>query len=410
MRPYTFPLSPRPPEQSSSPLPLGEGPGVRGVASSEGRNEGSFVDLSTCHDPHPGPLPKGEGGRGSAPRGVMVGLIIATLTAGAWAMAGPIPPGRQHRLSIEGENTVTFLPRVGLDPIKFDYKLKVEYIVDTRYGKETKPPADEEAKPPVEEVASKKAAAKKSTRAKGRQAETPASKVTGAIDLSLHSFERNYVQNGRAILETRASRSRFQGRVQPDAPAFDVTARDAPPALQEMILKHFDVVAASMLLNDDLKVVDRKYRFEGPQRAMVETLLSIHTPIPKGADSWESPTQLVMGHAQTARGMLRFEKQKPATDGKSTDLVKVKVSGVLNAEGVIAGNFIKDGRYTVTGDQVFDTHKHEWISARWSVAIVNELANQAGQPVARAEGSMIVESRLAEAGAPSTSEDAKPKL
>jgi two-component system, chemotaxis family, sensor histidine kinase and response regulator WspE len=50
---------------SSSPLPLGEGPGVRGVASPEVREEGSNGDHSTSHDHHPGPLPEEEGVRGS---------------------------------------------------------------------------------------------------------------------------------------------------------------------------------------------------------------------------------------------------------------------------------------------------------------------------------------------------------
>jgi hypothetical protein len=343
----------------------------------------------------------------SAWRGVSVGLLVAM--ASAWALAAPLPPGRQHRLSIEGENTVTFLARSGLDPVKFDYKLKVEYIVDTRYGKETKPSTDDkDAEPPTEEVAVKKAVVKKGSRAKTKAAETSASKVSGAIDLSLHSFERSYRQNGQSILETKASRARFQGRVQPDAPVFNVSLKDAPPPMQE-ILKNFDVVTASLLLNDDLKVVDRKYRSDGPQRAMIETLLSIHTPIPKGVDSWESPTQLVMGYGQTARGKLRFEKDKLGT-GKSSDIVKVKVSGVLKAEGVVAGNFIKDGTYTVTGEQIFDSHTHEWTSARWSVAVANELANQAGLTVAQAKGTMTVESRAVVGGGTPTIEEATPKL
>jgi hypothetical protein len=52
---------------SSSPLPLGEGPGVRGVATEEARPGGSNLGDSTGPDPHPGPLPGGEGGRSHAP-------------------------------------------------------------------------------------------------------------------------------------------------------------------------------------------------------------------------------------------------------------------------------------------------------------------------------------------------------
>ena len=74
--------------------------------------------------------------------------------------------------------------------------------------------------------------------------------------------------------------------------------------------------------------------------------------------------------------------------------MKVKVSGVLKAEGVVAGNLIKDGTYTVTGEQLYEPSSREWKSARWSVVVDNELANPAGVVVARAKGNMLVESRL----------------
>ncbi len=121
-----------------------------------------------------------------------LGLIAATITRSneprrVAARAGSI--GCRSR----GRTPSPSFPKLGLDPVKFDYKLKVEYIVDTRYGKEAKPTLDEEeAKPPVEEVAVKKAVVKKGSRAKKKDTESPASKVTGAIDLSLHSFERIY--------------------------------------------------------------------------------------------------------------------------------------------------------------------------------------------------------------------------
>ena len=45
---------------SASPLPLGEGPGVRGVAGPGWVEEGYFGRHSTGDDPHPNPLPEGE--------------------------------------------------------------------------------------------------------------------------------------------------------------------------------------------------------------------------------------------------------------------------------------------------------------------------------------------------------------
>ena len=49
--------------RSASPLPPGEGPGVRGVASSVSRATGLHEDHSTGDAPHPNPLPEGEGAR-----------------------------------------------------------------------------------------------------------------------------------------------------------------------------------------------------------------------------------------------------------------------------------------------------------------------------------------------------------
>ncbi len=62
---------------SSSPLPLGEGPGVRGVASPASRKKASAGRRSTGDDPHPGPLPKGEGGR--RPRSIGIGFVIVLI-------------------------------------------------------------------------------------------------------------------------------------------------------------------------------------------------------------------------------------------------------------------------------------------------------------------------------------------
>src|SRR6185437_4090806 len=117
-----------------------------------------------------------------------------------------------------------------------------------------------------------------------------------------------------------------------------------------------------------------------------------HTPIPRDVASWEAPTQLAMGHGQTAKGILRFEKTKERA-ADSGGLINVKVSGVLKAEGAIVGNLIKDGTYTMTGEQSYDPRSREWKSARWSVAVKSELANAAGITLAHAQGNMLVQTR-----------------
>jgi hypothetical protein len=316
-------------------------------------------------------------------------LIMAVpviVAAGAKPGASSLPPGRQHLLTFEGDNTITFVPQANLNPFKIDYRARIEYIVDTRIG--------EEALARTESTVKKKASRKTvspGVKAKRKDASGAAVKVDGVVDVSLHSSEMKFRQKGQAVMESRMSRSRFQGRIQPDAPILSVSANEAPPRLQE-VLKSFDTPAASILLDESSNVIDRKFRSDGPLRAVVETLLSIHTPIPRDVAYWEAPTQLAMGHGQTAKGALRFEKVKESLD-KTAGLVKVKVSGVLKAEGAVVGNLIKDGTYTVAGEQTYDPRSREWKSARWSVAVNNELANAGGQTVAHARGTMIVESK-----------------
>jgi hypothetical protein len=339
-------------------------------------------------------------------------FVTASVIATAFAapMAGSIPPGKQHRLTIEGESTVTFVPQAGLPEFKIDYQAKIEYIINTRFGKEPRSPQnpkEDSEDEPVEKPIVKKPGSTNPAKAKARKNESPDSKVTGAVDLSLHSSEMSFRQNGQPVMEMKVTRSRFQGRLQPDTPILSVTSNEAPPRLQE-ILKTFDTVSATMFINDDHKVVNRKFRHEGAQRAVTETILSIHAPIPKNVDSWESPTQLAMGQGQTAKGKLHFEKDKTSA-GKSADLIKVKVSGVLKAEGAIAGRFIKDGTYTVTGEQTYDQHNHEWVASRWSVEVNSELANPDGQVVAQAKGTMIVQSKALSDSASPAAESVAPK-
>jgi hypothetical protein len=309
-----------------------------------------------------------------------VRLLIAALTIAV--SAGAVPPGRQHVLKIEGENTVSYIPRLNLPPVKIEYEANVEYVVDTRIG-------DDELKPPAGSKSTKKTPA--TVKVPGKGGKSAPVKVDGRVDLSLHSATFHFLQNGQEVTGAKLSRSRFVGRLLPEAPAVDVSASSAPPRLSE-ILKTFDATAATLLLDADSRVVSRTLRNDLPLHALVETLLSIHTPIPRDVASWEAPTRLAMGHGQTAKGLLKFEKDKAsASDAKG--LVKVRVSGTLRADGVVAGRLIKDGTYAVTGEQSYDPATREWRTAEWEVAIDNELASQGGQTVAHARGKMLVKSR-----------------
>ncbi len=330
----------------------------------------------------------------TASRCLLIGSIVVVAGGAQPEPTTPAPP-RRHVLTIEGENIVTFLPVVGLRPSQVEYQARIEYLVKTRTR--------------LDDEATSENTSKKKTRSKAKR---PADKtrkqrndaasalVASAVDVAIHGTEMEFRQNGQVVVQSRISRARFQGRFLPTNPVLSVSYRDAPPALQEL-LKRFDSTAASVFLDDRANVVRRVVRIEGPLHAVTETILSIHTPIPTDAAFWEAPTQLAMGHGQTAKGMLRFQKEKGSIT-QPGGLVKVKVSGVLKAEGAIVGNLIKDGTYTVDGEQNYDPQSREWKSARWSVDVANELANAAGVTVAHAQGKMLVESKTLPDAAPVT--------
>ena len=57
-------------------------------------------------------------------------MLPAPLAAGGSQQekATPSKP-RQHLLTIEGENNVTFVLAAGLDPAKVEYRARIEYLV-----------------------------------------------------------------------------------------------------------------------------------------------------------------------------------------------------------------------------------------------------------------------------------------
>lgn len=314
-------------------------------------------------------------------------LAIA-LTAMGWSgdrgKRASLPPGRPYVLKITADNTITFVPQIGLNPLAIDHRAEVGYLVNSRAiepGQVKSVPASSRARP-----------TRRGSRGAGKGAEAGGEeerpRVVAAIDLTLHAVEWTVRHDGKMFVGARMSRARFQGRLRPRAPVISVAYHEAPPTLHEL-LNIFDTTAASILIDDSARVVRRRIRNEAPMHALVETLLSIHTPIPRDVATWEAPTRLAMGHGQTASGMLRFTKVKP-TGPKRGGAVQVKVSGVLKAEGAVVGHLIKDGTYTISGEQSYDPHAREWVSARWSVEIRTTLAKQ-GTTVAHGQGKMLVE-------------------
>ena len=275
--------------------------------------------------------------------------LISILMLGAAMGAKPSekegPPGQEYLLTIQGENTITFvpLPQGRLDPLKIDYEAEISYFVDTRTAEDEK--AGDTAK-------KKKPATRKSNSNVGKSRAEPTVTATSALDVLIHSANSRFRQNGTVMLESKISRASFQGRLLPDAPVVGVTANNAPPQLQA-ILRTFDAPIAVILLDDEMNVVNRKVRENVPLHAVAETLLSLHTPVPRGRVRGTLPRNSRWDTGRPPKGRCTSKGRKESLE-KTGGMVNVKVSGVLKAEGAIAGKLIKDGTYTVTGEQAYD--------------------------------------------------------
>ncbi len=237
----------------------------------------------------------------------LISLLILGAAMGAKPSEKEGPPGQEYLLTIQGENTITFvpLPQGRLDPLKIDYEAEISYFVDTRTAEDEK--AGDTAK-------KKKPATRKSNsnvgKSKKKSAE-PTVTATSALDVLIHSAHSRFRQNGTVMLESKISRASFQGRLLPDAPVVGVTANNAPPQLQA-ILRTFDAPIAVILLDDEMNVVNRKVRENVPLHAVAETLLSLHTPVPRGSRRGTLPRNSRWDTGRPPKGRCTSKRSRKA--------------------------------------------------------------------------------------------------
>jgi len=297
-------------------------------------------------------------------------LSAVVVAAGAKPATAPPPAGDPYDLTMTGNLLVNFNPELGRPALKVDYEIRVEYLVR-------------------QETAEEAEAAKVEKKAPAKRPKKNAVKVDRTIALTLHTFRLTSRQNGEVVYESKLSRQRYQMRPSAGAAVQSLPFSQAPPALQDLLRK-FDATTGVLQVDDRGLAVGRKVLIEGALTPVLETALSVHTPIPKDLAYWESPTRLPMAPGQTARGILRFEKEKAPAAAPAGGPIRVRVSGTLQGEGTIAQNLIKNANYAVTGDQKYDPATRSWTSARWTVQVRNDLATPAGVAVAHAEGTMTL--------------------
>jgi hypothetical protein len=218
-----------------------------------------------------------------------------------------------------------------------------------------------------------------------------------AFDVLLHSVSLTIKRNGRVTNKSAISRKLFREMPQPGADTVDVSYENGPPALRTM-LQVFDVPIVTVTLDANGRELARKPRIEKEDVKaivnMTDSILSLHSPFIPGSTTWDTPVSLSAGQGQTIKGTLKFEKVGQTEEGQVT----VRVTGELPLTGTIAGGQLKNGRYVVSGEQLYDPSAQEWKSGRWSMNIRAEMVNPSNdKPLGSMRGTMVLQM-----GAPET--------
>ena len=211
-----------------------------------------------------------------------------------------------------------------------------------------------------------------------------------SLDVLLHSVSLLIKRNGRVSQKSALSRKLFREMPQPGADTVDVPYEKGPAPLRAM-LQGFDVPIVSLTLDANGRELGRKARIENEEvkglMSMTDSIISLHGPFATDAASWESPVILSAGQGQSAKGTLRYEKVGEPDEG----VVTVRVSGELPFTGTIAQAQLKNGRYLVSGEQLYDSSAQEWKSGKWTVTIGGQMVNPSNDKlVGTIKGTLIL--------------------
>jgi hypothetical protein len=169
----------------------------------------------------------------------------------------------------------------------------------------------------------------------------------------------------------------------------EMAADKAPELVQQLLKDSFDGPLCKLTYDDAGKETKRDI-VAGPgaksvrESGDISNALLIQVPFPAKEDKWEVANEIGMGEGAVAKGKLTYEKGKVMGDQ-----VVVKVSGVLTNDSAKRANglTLKDARYTVSGEQMYDTAKHRWVSSDVTVDVAFKL-DKDGKVNATTKGTM----------------------
>jgi len=172
---------------------------------------------------------------------------------------------------------------------------------------------------------------------------------------------------------------------------FEVKLENAPEPQQMMLTDTFDSPICKLETDEagkELKrtVIAGRGASGVLDNGLVANCMMFHPWYESDKDEWRADVEVSAGET-SVKGPLAYKKMPGGKGGQQI----VKVSGTLTADGVKdrKGNTIKDGKYTITGQQTYDTTRKEWVAGQWSMDIAFAMTRN-DKELARAKGTMAV--------------------
>lgn len=192
--------------------------------------------------------------------------------------------------------------------------------------------------------------------------------------------------NEQLVMESTMGRQRFSMRNQEGLT--DIAFEEANPELQQLLIDSFEKPLCDISIDDWGREVERTDSTNAGAKdtranGVVENARICHPPFP-GADKWEAPCAVSMGHGNFTRGNLQY---KIVGNRSEDDKVDVEVSGDLTGSGKQGILEIRDAVHAVRGSQVYDVAQREWLSADLHIDVSFDLC-QASEKVGHATGIM----------------------
>lgn len=174
----------------------------------------------------------------------------------------------------------------------------------------------------------------------------------------------------------------------------EVKAEDGPPQLKRLLTDSFGSPLCKLEVDATGKELKRTI-VAGPgakqliDSGMIANTTLFHPWYATDQDEWEAPMEISAGFTIVS-GKVKYTKIPGGKGSQAT-----KVAGTLPLDGVKGpgGLLIKNGKYTVTGEQTYDPTRGEWIDGKLTMEVSFKL-HEGDKPIGSASGTMNLKFEL----------------